>query len=141
MDAVSRHADAVGMAEPTARLMSKLGVYWLKRGQFRTAEPMMRRALTIDELSFGKDHPNVARDLNNLAALLHDTNRLADAEPMMRRALLILIEFTRRSGHKHPHLHVVRGSYHGLLEALGETPDQIKQRLRELDESLDSDDS
>ena len=60
---------------------------------------------------------------------------------MMRRALLILIEFTRRSGHKHPHLHVVRGSYHGLLEALGETPDQIKQRLRELDESLDSDDS
>jgi hypothetical protein len=60
---------------------------------------------------------------------------------MMRRALLILIEFTRRSGHKHPHLDVARGSYHGLLEALGETPDQIKQRLRELDESLDPDDS
>ena len=34
------------------------------------AEPLMRRALAIDEKSFGPDHPNVARDLNNLAVLL-----------------------------------------------------------------------
>ena len=34
------------------------------------AEPLMRRALTIDEASFGPEHPNVARDLNILAALL-----------------------------------------------------------------------
>ena len=46
------------------------------------AEPLMRRALAIDEKSFGPDHPNVARDLNNLAALLQDTNRLAEAEPL-----------------------------------------------------------
>jgi hypothetical protein len=101
---------------------------------------MMRRALAIDEHACGKDHPNVAIRLNNLAQLLQATNRLADAEPMMRRALLILIEFTRRSGHTHPHLDVARGSYRGLLEMLGETPDRIKQRLRNLDESLDSDD-
>jgi tetratricopeptide (TPR) repeat protein len=47
----------------------------------------MRRALDIDEKCYGKEHPNVARDFNNLAALLKDTNRLAEAEPMMRRAL------------------------------------------------------
>ena len=29
------------------------------------------------------------RDLNNLAQLLQDTNRLAEAEPLMRRALAI----------------------------------------------------
>ena len=28
---------------------------------------MMRRALAIDEKSYGPDHPNVATDLNNLA--------------------------------------------------------------------------
>jgi hypothetical protein len=101
----------------------------------------MRRALDIDERSFGNDHPNVARDLYNLAKLLKSTNRLAEAEPLMRRALLILIEFTRLTGHKHPHLDTARANYRGLLEALGQAPAQIDQRLRELDESVDSDDS
>jgi tetratricopeptide (TPR) repeat protein len=49
----------------------------------------MRRALAIDETSFGGNHTNVAIRLNNLAALLRATNRLADAEPMYRRALAI----------------------------------------------------
>ncbi len=53
------------------------------------AEPLMRRALAIDEQSYGKDHPKVAIDLNNLAELLQATNRLAEAEPLMRRALAI----------------------------------------------------
>ena len=53
------------------------------------AEPLMRRALAIDEQSYGPDHPDVATDLNNLARLLQATNRLAEAEPLMRRALAI----------------------------------------------------
>ncbi len=47
----------------------------------------MRRALIIDEKSFGPEHPNVAIGLSNLAQLLQATNRLAEAEPLMRRAL------------------------------------------------------
>ena len=49
----------------------------------------MRRALAIDEKSYGPEHPDVARDLNNLAQLLQATNRLGEAEPLMRRALAI----------------------------------------------------
>ncbi len=49
----------------------------------------MRRALAIDEASYGPDHPDVAIHLNNLASLLQATNRLAEAEPMYRRALAI----------------------------------------------------
>jgi tetratricopeptide (TPR) repeat protein len=49
----------------------------------------MRRALAIDEASYGAEHPDVARDLNNLAQLLQATNRLGEAEPLMRRALAI----------------------------------------------------
>jgi tetratricopeptide (TPR) repeat protein len=52
------------------------------------AEPLMRRALAIDEKSFGPEHPNVAIRLNNLASLLQDTN-LGEAEPPYRRALTI----------------------------------------------------
>jgi tetratricopeptide (TPR) repeat protein len=58
-------------------------------GKFADAEPLMRRALAIDEASFGPDHPRVARDLNNLAQLLQATNRLSDAEPLYRRALAV----------------------------------------------------
>ena len=47
----------------------------------------MRRALEIDEKSFGPDHPNVATRLTALALLLQTTNRPAEAEPLMRRAL------------------------------------------------------
>ncbi len=53
------------------------------------AEPLMRRALKIDESALGPDHPEVATDLNNLAQWLRATNRLAEAEPLMRRALKI----------------------------------------------------
>ena len=54
------------------------------------AEPMMRRALSIDEASYGEESSQRWRsDLNNLAMLLRDTNRLEEAEPMIRRALSI----------------------------------------------------
>ena len=53
------------------------------------AEPLMRRALEIDQIALGEQHPNVAIRLNNLTMLLHDTNRIEEAEPLMRRALEI----------------------------------------------------
>ncbi len=56
---------------------------------YADAEPLMRCVLMIDEKSFGENHPEVARALNNLAQLLQATNRLAEAEPLMRRALKI----------------------------------------------------
>ena len=52
------------------------------------AQPLIRRALAIDEASFGDNHPNVAIPLNNLALLLKATNRLADAEPLAEGARL-----------------------------------------------------
>ena len=47
----------------------------------------MRRALAIDEKSYGPDHPDVATDLNNLAGLMQATNRLAEAEPLIAARL------------------------------------------------------
>ncbi|MBN1566735.1 MAG: tetratricopeptide repeat protein [Acidobacteria bacterium] len=53
------------------------------------AEPLVRRALAINEQSPAKDPLRIAALLNNLAQLLQATNRLADAEPLIRRALAI----------------------------------------------------
>jgi tetratricopeptide (TPR) repeat protein len=82
-------ADEEGITAPTGRLMNQLGLLFLNKGLYAEAEPLMRRALDIDEASFGEKHPNVAIDLNNLALLLQDTNRLDEAEPLMRHALQI----------------------------------------------------
>ena len=89
LSSVTTYADQYGIADPTTSLMNQLGVLLLAKASYGDAEPLMRRALAIDEASYGPDHPRVAIDLNNLAQLLKDTNRLTEAEPLMQRALAI----------------------------------------------------
>ena len=87
--AVASFADGHAITDPTSQLMSAVGVLLTAKAQHRTAEIFMRRALAIDDQSVGTMHPYVARDLNNLAALLMVTNRMAEAEPMMHLAVSI----------------------------------------------------
>ena len=77
------------------------------------AEPLYRRALAIDEASYGPDHPNVAIRLNNLAGLLQDTNRLGEAEPLFRRALAI---DEASHGPDHPNVAIRLNNLAGLLQ-------------------------
>jgi tetratricopeptide (TPR) repeat protein len=87
--AAIQHAEEAGIAIPTTRLQTLLGQLLRAKALYREAEPLYRRALAIDEKSYGPEHPNVSRALNNLAVLLEATNRPAEAEPLMRRALVI----------------------------------------------------
>jgi len=103
--AVIDHARKAGITEHTTRLMNGLALYLNTRALFDEAEPLMRRALQIDEKSFGLDRPSVARDLNNLAQLLQATNRMDEAEPLMQRALEI---FSISFGPDHPSTQTVR---------------------------------
>ena len=95
-DRLLPHALAVLGARPNnvlsasaAGLSRRCALYLYTRAAFSDAEPLFRRALIIDEASYGPEHPDVAADLNNLAGLLRATNRLAEAEPLYRRALAI----------------------------------------------------
>jgi phage tail protein X len=69
--------------------LNELALLLQATNRLADAEPLMRRALAIDEQSYGAEHPNVGSELNNLAWLLKETNRLAEAEPLMRRGLSI----------------------------------------------------
>ncbi|MCK5272017.1 MAG: tetratricopeptide repeat protein, partial [Sedimentisphaerales bacterium] len=104
--------------------------------QLEEAEPLMRRALAIDEASFGADHPKVATALSNLAGLLADTNRLKEAEPLMERVVVILLQFTRQTGHPHPHLKTTINNYGSLLMQMGYSEEQIAARLKGLDPEM-----
>ena len=107
-------ADQRGITEPTGRLLNQLALVLHTKAQHAEAEPLMRRALEIDEKSFGPEHPNVAIRLNNLASLLQATNRLAEAEPLMRRAL----EIDEKSfGPEHPKVAIRLNNLASLLQA------------------------
>jgi Flp pilus assembly protein TadD len=54
------YADAAGIADPTARLLNQVGLLLLAKARYAEAEPLLRRALAIDEASLGDAHPEVA---------------------------------------------------------------------------------
>ncbi|MGB2680981.1 MAG: tetratricopeptide repeat protein, partial [Candidatus Competibacter sp.] len=87
--AAQNEAEALNEPIVLAIIFNNLAQLLQATNRLAEAEPLMRRALAIDEHSFGSEHPNVAACLNNLAQLLQATNRLAEAEPLMRRALAI----------------------------------------------------
>ncbi len=87
--ALCQHAPDEHGPEGLTWLLNQSSLLLQTKSLHAQAEPLMRRALQIDEASYGPEHPNVAIRLNNLAQLLQATNRLAEAEPLMRRALEI----------------------------------------------------
>ena len=68
---------------------NQLSLFLLYANLYTDAEPLLRRALEIHEQYYGPDHPNVGKNLFNLAHLLDSTGRLEEAEGLMRRALNI----------------------------------------------------
>jgi Tfp pilus assembly protein PilF len=66
--------------------LNNAGFYLYQRALYSEAKPMYMRALEIKEKSLGKNHPNIATSLENLAALLRKTNREAEAQEMEERA-------------------------------------------------------
>ena len=57
---------------------NELAYFLIAAALYADAEPLMRRALFIDEQNHGPEHPSVAIRLNNLAQLLKATSRQAE---------------------------------------------------------------
>jgi Tfp pilus assembly protein PilF len=70
--------------------LNNLGSLLQERGRFSEAEPMMERALAIDEKLKGE---TVGRDCNNLGLMYLEQGRYSDAEPLLKRALRITEAF------------------------------------------------
>ena len=110
-------------------LCSHYGEWLYYQARHEIAEPLMRRALAIDEKSFGTDDPKVTTHLNNLALLLKATNRLGEAEPLMRRALAI---DEKNFGAEDPKVATLLNNLAQLLDAakrLGEAEPLMRRAL------------
>ena len=114
LSAILAYVDQFGVADQTAHLFGALALYLQEKAEFGLAEPLMRRALAINEASYGTDHPRTAVALNNLAQLLEATNRLAEAEPLIRRAIAIN---EASFGPDHPQTAVALNNLAQLLQA------------------------
>ena len=122
-------------AQQTVEAIRASGEWLYAQARHSEAEPLMRRVLTVNEERFGRSHPEVATDLNNLALLLQATNRLAEAEPLMRRALDIDEE---AFGPDHPNVAIRLNNLASLLQAtnrLAEAEPLMRRALDILEQS------
>jgi hypothetical protein len=122
-----RQADEACIQMPTD-LMNQLGRFHA-RALHKEAEPLLRRALAINEVNFGPDHPTVAIRLSHLARVLQDTNRLGEAEPLLRRVVEIFHRFALAPGNPHSHFGIAVRNYRALLQAMHLSPAEIAARL------------
>lgn len=74
------------MHRHTARSLNSLGELYCAQERYAEAEPLLRRALHILEVSLGPTHTEVAAHLENLARLLHATARGREAQELEERA-------------------------------------------------------
>jgi tetratricopeptide (TPR) repeat protein len=88
-EAAEWYDKALALSPGNSGLLSAAGKAYYYMAQWQKSEPLLRRALAIDEKSYGPDHPKVAVRLNNLAVLLWSTNQLAESELLVRHALAI----------------------------------------------------
>ncbi|MEK7487333.1 MAG: tetratricopeptide repeat protein, partial [Planctomycetota bacterium] len=87
------------------------------KGDYESAESLIRRALEMRKNAFGKDHPDVAQSLNSLANLLLAKGDYEGAEPLYRRTLEI---YEKVFGKDHPDLAGSLNSLANLLFAKGD---------------------
>ncbi len=62
---------------------------YVHQSRYAEAEPLVQRALDIQEEILGHEHPEVATSLYNLADLYREQGHYAEAEPLHKRALAI----------------------------------------------------
>ena len=114
------HVAAVAAAAQEAGLKGA-GTLWNESGyhlqmvaDYVGARAAFERALAIDERAFGPEHPNVARDVNNLGLVLKDLGELSGARAAYERALRIFEKFLPP---EHPSIRTVRGNLESLDRA------------------------
>ncbi len=79
----------------------------------------------------------VGAGLNNLAALLQATNRMAEAEPLLARAVRVFSRFRRSTGHEHQHLLITMRNYRDLLTVRKLAEPEIAARIKAASEGTD----
>jgi len=109
---------------------SLLGYMKYHLGDLENAEIFFGKALEIDEKLFEKNHPNVARDVNNIAMILQDKGDLAAALEYLNRSLEI---DEKTFGKDNPEVATVVNNIAMVLKDKGDPDGALKYLYRALE--------
>ena len=101
----------------------------------KAAEPLVRRALAIQQKALGTQHPETGSTLSNLANILLATNRLVEAERTQRQALSTL---EAALGPHHARVGISCSNLADILAAKGEyaAARKLYERTLAIDEKI-----
>jgi tetratricopeptide (TPR) repeat protein len=88
-DSAAAYQKAADRRPDDAVVLNDLGLSLSEAGDYAAAKPVLEKSLAISEGVHGKDHPEVATSLSNLAGLHLATGEVAEAERLFRRAMEI----------------------------------------------------
>ena len=92
--------EAAAASSPMAGLpYSELGIQYARSGRLDEAEALFKKSIAHLEKTVGPMHPDLAKNLNNLAELYRTENRESEAEAIHQRILAIR---ERSLGPNHP---------------------------------------
>jgi tetratricopeptide (TPR) repeat protein len=112
----SDHPQVPAEAKPIYEKALAIADHLRAQGKYAEAKPLYEQTLAIDEKVLGKDHVDVARDLNNLALLYHAQGAYGEAEPLYERALAIV---EKALGPDHPQVATLLDNLAELYQAQG----------------------
>ncbi|KFZ24249.1 hypothetical protein V502_01272 [Pseudogymnoascus sp. VKM F-4520 (FW-2644)] len=70
-----------------AAINTRLGWYYMLKGEFTRAEPILQEAIVVRERELGVNHPYTLTSVISLASVLRSQGKYEEAESMGRRAL------------------------------------------------------
>ncbi len=128
---------AYGKNDPKIAIrLDTLALQLIEQKDFFEAELMLQRALKIVEDAYGKDDPKLGNPLGELALLFLSTKRYHEAEPLQRRMLEIFVKDEVKTGQQNKDFRSDLKHYADLLRQMGDTPEQIKEKVDKITEPL-----
>jgi len=121
--------------EKAGELWYSLGYHIQGLADYAGAKVAYERALKIDKVAFGPDHPSVARDINNLGGVLQATGDFTGAKEAFENALRI---DEAVFGPHHPIVAIHVNNLGGVLKALGDhaSAKAAYERALKIDEAI-----
>ena len=129
MGPLREHLEVVAQATEEAEancagaLWSNYGTHLCESADFDSAKIILKKALHIDTKVYGRDHPAVAIDINNLGGILQELGELQEARKCFEKALQI---DEKVYGPDHPAVARDINNLGLVLSALGDVKDARK---------------
>jgi non-specific serine/threonine protein kinase/serine/threonine-protein kinase len=120
LDAALARVDGelAGQPEVKAAVLTTLGTTYEGLGLFAPAEQCLRAALDATVAARGKEHPDVARAIDQIAEVAEDNGNLGEAERLRRDALAMLGRLGQADSADGAY---VKGNLARVLQGLGRT--------------------